>query len=45
MDYEILLAERTEKMGTNAIREILKIASQPGMVSLTGGVWSPESFP
>jgi len=40
-----LLAERTEKMGANAIREILKVVSQPGMVSLAGGIPAPESFP
>ena len=45
MDFENLLAHRTEKMGANAIREILKVVSQPGMVSLAGGIPAPESFP
>jgi len=45
MNFESLLAERTGKMGTNVIREILKVASQPGMVSLAGGIPAPESFP
>jgi 2-aminoadipate transaminase len=45
MDFERLLADRTEKMGVNAIREILKVVSQPGMVSLAGGIPAPESFP
>ncbi len=45
MDYEKLLAERTKMMGANAIREILKVVSQPGMVSLAGGIPAPESFP
>lgn len=45
MDIQHLLAERTTKMGTNAIREILKVVSQPGMVSLAGGIPAPESFP
>ena len=45
MDYENLLAERTKMMGANAIREILKVVSQPGMVSLVGGIPAPESFP
>ncbi|MCP4350411.1 MAG: PLP-dependent aminotransferase family protein [Desulfobacterales bacterium] len=45
MDYESLLAERTKMMGANAIREILKVVSQPGMVSLAGGIPAPESFP
>jgi 2-aminoadipate transaminase len=39
------LARRTARMGANAIREILKVASQPGMVSLAGGLPAPESFP
>ncbi len=45
MDFEQLLAKRTEKMGENAIRELLKIVSRPGMVSLAGGIPAPESFP
>ncbi len=45
MKFENLLADRTEKMGKNAIREILKVVSQPGMISLAGGIPSPESFP
>lgn len=45
MSFEHLLAERTKKMGASAIREILKVVSQPGMVSLAGGIPAPESFP
>ena len=45
MDYKKLLSERTKKMGVNAIREILKVVSQPGMISLAGGIPSPDSFP
>jgi 2-aminoadipate transaminase len=45
MDFEHLFAERTRRMGANAIREILKVVSQPGMVSLAGGIPAPESFP
>jgi 2-aminoadipate transaminase len=45
MNFEHLLAVRTEIMGVNAIREILKVVSQPGMVSLAGGIPAPESFP
>ena len=40
-----LLAKRTEIMGESAIREILKAAAQPGMISMAGGVPAPESFP
>jgi 2-aminoadipate transaminase len=32
-------------MDVNVIREILKVVSQPGMVSLAGGIPAPESFP
>jgi 2-aminoadipate transaminase len=42
---ERLLAGRTQNMASNAIREILKVVSQPGMVSLAGGIPAPESFP
>jgi len=45
MALEHLLSERTKAMGTNVIREILKVVNQPGMVSLAGGIPAPESFP
>ncbi len=45
MDYSRLLASRTERMGASAIREILKVVAQPGMISLAGGIPAPESFP
>ena len=45
MNYQNLLARRTQRMQVNAIREILKVASQPGMISLAGGIPAPESFP
>jgi len=45
MSLEALLAQRTERMGANVIREILKVVSQPGMISLAGGIPAPESFP
>ena len=45
MDYQTLLADRTGLMKTNAIREILKVVSNPGIISLAGGIPSPESFP
>jgi 2-aminoadipate transaminase len=43
--FENLLAGRTRMMGASAIREILKVVSQPGMISLAGGIPAPESFP
>jgi 2-aminoadipate transaminase len=45
MAIQKLFAERTKTMGANAIREILKVVSRPGMVSLAGGIPAPESFP
>lgn len=39
------LAPRMNHLGTNAIREILKVVNQPGMISLAGGIPAPESFP
>ena len=45
MDFGHLLADRTRVMGASAIREILKVVSQPGMISLAGGIPAPESFP
>ena len=45
MDYQTFLADRTRLMQTNAIREILKVVSKPGVISLAGGIPSPQSFP
>ena len=45
MTFEHLLADRTQRMGANAIREILKVTAKPGMISLAGGIPAPESFP
>ena len=40
-----LLAHRTQNMGSSAIREILKLAAQPDIISLGGGMPSPDAFP
>ncbi|MCP4628353.1 MAG: PLP-dependent aminotransferase family protein [bacterium] len=45
MGFNHLLADRTRAMDVNVIREILKVVSQPGMMSLAGGIPAPESFP
>jgi 2-aminoadipate transaminase len=45
MNFQALLAPRTAAMGSNAIREILKVVARPGMISLAGGVPAPESLP
>lgn len=39
------LARRTERMNPSVIREILKLTERPGIISLAGGLPSPESFP
>lgn len=41
----IQLAARTRHMTSSAIREILKLTERPGVLSLAGGLPSPESFP
>lgn len=45
MTSDQLLAKRTTHMSRSAIREILKVASLPGVISLAGGVPAPDSFP
>lgn len=45
MQIEDRLAARTRGMEASAIREILKVASSPGVVSLAGGLPAAESFP
>ena len=45
MISEKLLADRTKNMGASVIREILKFATQPGVISLAGGLPAPGSFP
>ena len=45
MEYDNLLADRSSTMNVNVIREILKVVSLPGMISLAGGIPAPESFP
>lgn len=45
MDCTTILAARTANMAVSAIRELLKVVSQPGMISLAGGIPAPESFP
>lgn len=45
MNINDLLATRTSHIKASAIRELLKIATSPGMISLGGGLPSPDSFP
>jgi 2-aminoadipate transaminase len=39
------MARRAERMNPSIIREILKVTEQPGIISLAGGLPSPDSFP
>ena len=39
------LARRAERMNPSIIREILKLAERPGVISLAGGLPSPDGFP
>ncbi len=45
MDINKLLASRASNIRASAIRELLKVAANPGMISLGGGLPSPDSFP
>ena len=45
MNTHWTLARRATKMNPSVIREILKIAEQPGVISLAGGLPSPKTFP
>ncbi len=38
-------AQRTTRMISSAIREILKVTQQPDIISFAGGLPAPESFP
>jgi len=39
------MARRAERMNPSIIREILKVTEKPGIVSLAGGLPSPDTFP
>ena len=39
------LARRADRMNPSVIREILKVTERPGIISLAGGLPSPDSFP
>src|SRR3954464_15114872 len=43
--HEIVFAARTRLMKPSAVRESLKLASQPEVISLAGGLPAPELFP
>lgn len=39
------MARRADRMNPSVIREILKVTEEPGIISLAGGLPSPDSFP
>jgi len=45
MNWNRLFAQRTARMRSSSIRELLKVASQPDMISFAGGLPDPELFP
>jgi 2-aminoadipate transaminase len=45
MNYETLYAERAHRARSSVIRELLKLGSQPGIISLGGGMPDPALFP
>ena len=38
-------AQRTQRMTSSAIRELLKLIAQPDIISFGGGLPAPELFP
>jgi 2-aminoadipate transaminase len=38
-------AQRTQRMGSSAIRELLKLTEQPDIISFGGGMPAPDVFP
>jgi 2-aminoadipate transaminase len=43
--WEQRYAQRTQRMGSSAIRELLKLTEQPNIISFSGGLPAPELFP
>ncbi len=44
-DWEQVLAQRTERMQSSVIRELLKFTLLPDVISFAGGMPAPELFP
>ena len=44
-DWQLAFADRTNRMQSSIIRELLKITQQPGIISFAGGLPAPELFP
>jgi len=45
MNYDALFTERANRVKSSIIRELLKLGSQPGIISLGGGLPDPNLFP
>lgn len=43
--WEQRYAQRTQRMGSSAIRELLKLTEQPDLISFAGGLPAPDLFP
>ncbi|MGB3717548.1 MAG: PLP-dependent aminotransferase family protein [Candidatus Promineifilaceae bacterium] len=43
--WEQRYAQRTQRMGSSAIRELLKLTELPNIISFAGGLPAPELFP
>lgn len=43
--WDYRYAQRTQRMSSSAIRELLKLTEQPDMISFGGGMPAPEVFP
>ena len=43
--WQDALAQRTERMRSSVIRELLKFTMQPDVISFAGGLPAPEAFP
>ena len=44
MNWTPIFAERTAHMRRSAVRELIKVLSQPEMISFAGGIPAPELF-
>jgi len=45
MNWNLAFADRTRLMRRSAVRELLKLTAQPGMISFAGGLPAAELFP
>jgi 2-aminoadipate transaminase len=45
IDWKSRYAQRNQSMGRSIIRELLKMTTQPDLISLAGGLPAPELFP